>query len=408
MDTICKQLQTDIKKNNLKLIIDTILKHEPLSRADIVRLTKISKPTVSSLIEDLIKRNIVTEIGIGKSKGGRKPILIKFNSTKKLILAVDIGREDLTIAVSDLKGNINSRSNYSFDRNYSLQERLIITKQKIMDLVSETNINMDSIFKITCIAPGIYVEKGRELKWNPASNKSENYDIKTFFKEEFKIDSIINHSTKLSLLGEKVAGKAKDYNNVVYIDFAYGLGCSIMIDGNIYFGKNNSAGEFGYFYSNTKEFKKFEVVPYEFGALEKIISGYALQTKAIKAIRNNKKSLILDLAQGNPNNITGKLIFHAAMMNDPLAVSILKESFLHFNMALANIINLLTPELVIFGGGFSNAGEYLLNLIKNDIKDKVLFLPRLEISDLKKDASIIGAIHYLVDNIDYLNDFSFN
>jgi glucokinase len=146
------------------------------------------------------------------------------------------------------------------------------------------------------------------------------------------------------------------------------------------------------------------VKPYEFGCLEKRISGYALQNKGLEKVKENPQSRILQLAQGDQNKITGRTVFQAAIEGDQEAIEILKSSFGYFNMALANIINLLTPEIVIFGGGFSNAGNFLLELIDGEIKDKVLFMPKFEISELKKDASIVGAIHYLLNNTDLLEE----
>ena len=101
-----KKSQSDIKTNNLNLVLKTIIKNEPLSRADIVRITKISKPTVSNLIDELLKRNLISEVGIGVSSGGRKPILLKFNNTKNFFLAFEMGRGGYRIAISDLKGKI--------------------------------------------------------------------------------------------------------------------------------------------------------------------------------------------------------------------------------------------------------------------------------------------------------------
>jgi len=399
-----KQSQKDVKQNNLILILNTIMKHEPLSRADIVRITKISKPTVSNLIEELLQRKAIIEIGMGASKGGRKPVLIRFNNSRKYVIAVDLGREDCTIAIADFKGYILNKVNEKFDKQKCLKEKLKITKNLIIQLMNDLKIDRNLIYKISCIAPGIYVERGKELKWSPENTQNEGADIKKYFESKFNVGVIINHSTKLSLLGEKVSGKAKEYKNVLYIDFAYGLGCSFMIDGNIYFGMNNSAGEFGYFYSNLQEFKEYSVIPYEFGSLEKRISGYALQNKGVERAKNNPHSKILDLANGDFNKITGRTIFQAAMEGDQEALEILNESFQYFNMALANIINLLTPEIVIFGGGFSNAGHFLLNLIHGEIKEKVLYMPKLEISELKKDASIVGAIHFLLDNTNLLEE----
>jgi glucokinase len=92
------------------------------------------------------------------------------------------------------------------------------------------------------------------------------------------------------------------------------------------------------------------------------------------------------------------------MGGEAQAYDVLKESFSYFNMALCNVINMLTPEVVILGGGFSNAGDFLLRLIEEEIADKVLMMPRLFISDLKNDASIIGGVYYLIQQTDFLNE----
>ena len=71
-------------------------------------------------------------------------------------------------------------------------------------------------------------------------------------------------------------------------------------------------------------------------------------------------------------------------------------------MALCNIINLLAPQLVILGGGFSGAGELLTGLVEREIRDRVLVMPRLEVSKLKNRASLIGGVQYLIDHTDLL------
>jgi glucokinase len=166
---------------------------------------------------------------------------------------------------------------------------------------------------------------------------------------------MIEHSTKLSLLGEQVAGKARNHRDVLYIDFAYGLGSAIMINGTVHSGPNKSAGEIGYFYSSSEEFKNNAIVPFEFGELEKKISGKALQEKGREAVMKHRNTKIAEIAGGDVRKITSKTVFQAAMQQDPVAYSILSESFTYFNMALCNMINMLNPELVIFGGGFSFA-----------------------------------------------------
>jgi predicted NBD/HSP70 family sugar kinase len=423
MEKLTKQSQSNVKDNNLRLILNTLIQNEPLSRADIVRSTQISKPTVSSLTDELIRRGIILEIGMGHSQGGRKPILLRFNSTLKYFVAFEMGRVGYRIAISDLKGTLLRKIDGEYPPEIGLRERLEMMKEGVLGLIEELSIDLKDILKIICIAPGVYVEKGQEMKWYPATEgdrpqggnpfresargttgDKESEDMKAYFQDIFHHEVIFDHSTKLSLLGEKMVGKARGYRNVLYIDFAYGLGCSFMINGNVYFGSNNSAGEIGYFYSSLDEFKSFTIVPYELGALELNMSGFSLRKKAVEAIEGHEQCRINDLVQGDKSRITAKIVFKAAMEGDRIAGNLLKESFSYFNMALCNVINMLTPEVVILGGGFSNAGDFLLKLIEDEIGNKVLMMPKLLISDLKNNASIIGGVHYLIYRTDFLNE----
>jgi predicted NBD/HSP70 family sugar kinase len=399
---LTKQSQVHVKENNLRLVLATIIRHEPLSRADIVRHTHISKPAISSLIDNLLGRGIVSEIGEGRSSGGRKPILLRFNSDLRYFLAFEMGRTGFRVAISDLKGRFVGQREGVFPNSSTITARLALLKKNVFDAMKEIRIGEQQLLRIICIAPGIYVEKGKALKWTPNYQEAAGLDLSEFFRSVFKREVMMNHSTKLSLLGEKIAGKARGYDNVVYIDFAYGLGCAIMIDGKIYFGSQASAGEIGYFYSSLDEFMMSSIKPYQLGCLENRISGKAVQDKASEILRQGGDGKIAELVEGKPGRLSGKTVFDAYRLGDPQAANILKEAFAYFNLALCNTINLLAPELVILGGGFSRAGEVLIDLVSQEIRDRVLVLPRLEVSELKNEACLIGGAQYLIDHTDLL------
>jgi len=399
---LTKQSQAHVKENNLRLVLATIIRHEPLSRADIVRHTHISKPGISSLIDDLLGRGIIREIGEGQSSGGRKPILLQFNSDLRYFLAFEMGRTGYRAAISDLKGRFVGQREGIFHNSSGINERLALLKENVFDLMEEIEIYEQDLLRIICIAPGIYVEKGKALKWTPNFQEGAGQDLSEYFRSAFKREVVMNHSTKLSLLGEKIAGKARGYDNVVYIDFAYGLGCAIMIDGQIYFGSQASAGEIGYFYSSLDEFRMSSIKPYQLGCLENRISGKALQDRASEIVKRGGRGPIAEMSEGQPGGLSGKTVFDSYRLGDPEAAKILKEAFSFFNLALCNIINLLAPELVILGGGFSRAGEVLVELVSQEVRDRVVVMPRLEVSELKNEASLIGGIQYLIEHTDLL------
>jgi predicted NBD/HSP70 family sugar kinase len=381
-----------------------VIQHEPLSRADLVRLTHISKPTVSNLVDELLQRNLVLEIGQRHGRAGRKPMLLKFDSMRKCFLAFDIGREDYQIAISDLKGHILDKQRGEFEQSQTSREKLTTLRTAGLKLIDRVQIPLDRLLKIHGCAPGVCVGYGKGMQWFSGSDMPEDYDMQMFFEEAFQTPVLLNHSSKMSLFGENIAGKAQKVSHAVYIDFGYGLGCAFMFNNRIYFGAKDSAGEIGYMYSDLKEFNSHTIVPYEWGILETIISGRALQQKGINLVDKQKDTKMLELVGGDARKITAKIIFNAAKQGDPHAYFILKESFRYFNMTLCNIINMLNPELVILGGGISKAGDFLLDFIVNEIQDKVLFMPEFAISELQDDATVIGAIAYLIEHTDFLTE----
>ncbi len=401
---LVKQSPSHIKQNNLYLMLNILAAHESLSRADLVRLSHISKPTVSNLINELLTRNLVIEIGEGSSRTGRKPMLIKFNRTLKYFLAFDIGRGGYQAVVSDLSGQILARQSGGFTPPQKYRERVTLLHNGIVELLRKSDISAEDLLKIHGTAPGVYVEKGKEMKWFSSNGANEDDDMQQFLEREFQVPVILNHSTKLALLGEKIAGRAKGYSHVVYIDFAYGLGCAFMFNGSLYFGANRSAGEMGFVCSDLKEFDSYKIIPYGFGALEEIISGKVLREKGREVAGRYPDSQMLELVDGDLEKISAKLVFQAAMQGDPHAYSLLKESFRYLNMTLCNIINMLNPELIIFGGGISKTGDFMLDLITPEIKDKVVIMPEFAISELKDEASVIGAIAYLIEQTDFLTE----
>jgi glucokinase len=401
---LTKQSQSNVKINNLRLCLQAVIENEPVSRADVVRITHISKPTVSKLIDELIDNRILSEIGTGDSRGGRKPILLKFNRVKKLFLAIKMGRASFHIAIADCKGNILKSFEQEFPANMSSQTKLQHIKDQAVSLIKKSNLTIDRFLKIIIIAPGIYPgpKSGTKLIWS-YEDLTEN-DIKEVFGTIFHQGITLYHTTKLSLLGEYIDGKAKGYKNVLFIDFSYGLGSSLLIDEKLYFGSDNSSGEIGYFYSSLEEFENNKVEPFQMGSLENKISGKAIREKALEAIRENPHSKILAHAENEVQNISARTVFAAAKDGDQTALVLLRESFRYFNMALANMINFFDPELIILGGGFSRCGEYLLDFVQDQIRGKILTNPKFEVSSLKQKASIIGSIHYLIQHTDFLTE----
>lgn len=402
MSELTKQSQATVKQNNLRLCLKIISEYGPLSRAEIVRKTRISKPTISHLVEELMEKGIVQETGISKMGPGRKAALIEFNSRKKYFLAFEMGRAGYKIAYSDLKAQIACKTGGAFEPRDDIRKRIATLKKAMRSTMREAGLSVRDILKVICMAPGVFSQDGTSYRIFYGYETLHEEDLKREFSDFLPLELKLEHSTKLALFGEKCCGLARDRQNVVYIDFAYGLACSIMINGNMYFGPSNSAGEIGYFYSSIEEFRRARIEPFSFGMLENRISGKALAERVLKEAR--AKTPFLNAGPPGEDRVSAKTLFDAAKDGNKRARKILDESFSYFNMALANIVNLITPELVILGGGFSRAGGLLRDLIGDSLEGKVLRMPDILVSELTTDASVLGGLHYLRGCTDFISE----
>ena len=406
MTELVRKDRSDIKKNNMRLCLATIINNEPLSRPEICKMTQISKPTVSHLVDELVAQNIVVETDepppdLKEAKPGRKPSWLSLNKELMYYIAFELGRTHFSVVLSDLKGRFIQIEKGNFKRNEKNRRQIVYST--IKKLLNNQGIGFDKIYKAVCISAGVYTSPLNGIEFWETLEKCDLTEPFFIERPELKVEMV--HSTKMALLGEKTAGEAKDYENAIYLDFAYGgVGAALLINGRLHRGIKNAAGEIGYSYSSIEEFKNYVVDSNKSGELENKIRGESLERRAAIIVESNPDSRLFELSNGKTEKIDGKMIFRAAAEGDPLAYSLLRETFSYLNMALSNAINLLAPEIVILGGGYSSAGETLLSVISSEIQKKILVPPRIVVSRLKDKAELIGGIQYLIENTDLITE----
>lgn len=414
MNELTRQDRQDIKSNNLRLVLKTIMEQGPLSRVDIGRLTGISRPTVSSLADELIRRKLITELsekqsGLytqGKSSPGRRPVLLKFNSGIRSFLVFELGRSHYSAALADLAGNLQQLRTCEFTGQENPEEKRRMAAEAVLAILSESGTSKENLLKVLCISPGIYSETGKGFFWGYEGLSEE--ENREFFFDLLGQRIFINHSTKMALLGEKTHGSAGRFSDVLYIDYAYGgIGGALMINGQLYTGSNNAAGEFGYLFSSLDEFQKGHLDRYAIGKLEERIRGRALGEAARQLADLYPKSQISRIASRNGESITARTLIQAAESGDAPSFALLKESLSWFCMGLCNAINLLAPQAVILGGGFMSSGDIIKEMIQIECRSKTITEPEILLSGLKEKAAISGGVQYLIDHSDFLTDIQY-
>lgn len=209
---------------------------------------------------------------------------------------------------------------------------------------------------------------------------------------------VVDNDSKVAALAEYRFGAGRGADALVCMTIGTGIGGGIILDGRLVHGTADTAGHVGHI-----------VVEPDgrpcgcggYGCLEAHASGGALVQRARTAIRQGATTQILHLAAGDEAAITPKVICDAARAGDPLAMSIIGEAGRYLGLASSTLVNLLDPALIVVGGGVAQAGELLLEPMRQVVAERALPWPRSRVqivpAQLGEDAGVIGAASLVLE-----------
>ena len=387
-----------IKENNQKFIIDTLVAKGPTSRAELAKTLKLSAPSVSNNINQLLKKKILLEIGEGDSIGGRRPILLEFNYNYGYVVGIDLSSQDLKIAISNLKPEIIETRTIDISNLKIGKEIVGLITENISDLLRNNNLKPDQLLVIALGFPGVINEKtGRLLALPLWLYVWDEVNIKEEIKKKFKAEVIIKNDINLAALGECHYGAGRDYQNLVYVSVDMGVGAGVILNNQLYEGIRLAAGEIGYFAATIED---LNLNSRTIGPLESKIGIPGIIAKVRKDLREGKEhSEITRLVNGVIEKIDLKVIETALKLQDPYIMKQMEQITHELGIALANISILLDLELVILGGKLIDLGYNFLEPL-SEISSKLVPLnTRVIYSSLDQKAVLYGAFAAALENV---------
>ena len=199
--------QALVKKLNKSIVLHTIRKHSPISRARVSDMTGLNKATVSNLVAELCSEELVTEAGPGVSSGGRKPLILHFNSMAGSVIGIELGVKQMTAMLCDLGGGILEEVQYALD-DHSLPYVLEEMKKMISGLLAKAPETPNGIVGIGIGVPGMVDEDGvvlfaPNLGWEMAP-------LRASLEEAFDVPITIDNEANAGAQGELNFGAARD------------------------------------------------------------------------------------------------------------------------------------------------------------------------------------------------------
>ena len=344
-----------VREINKVLVLNLIRQERTISRTDIARRIHLSRSTVSAIVNDLLAEGWLIESGTGKSRGGRRPILLSFNYRAGHILGVDAGATHLLAVVTDLDAQVVAEVERPFDVSAGPEVGLETIVDVAREALAEAHLELSQLIGVGVGLPGPLDYAHGTIVAPPIMPGWGDFPVRDRLVAALDVPVFVDNDANLGALGEFSYGAGQDVENLAFIKVATGIGCGIMIGGQIYHGQTGAAGEIGHV---TMAGDGPPCTCGSYGCLEAMAGGPAIAQRAAQAIQVGQSTMLRSMVSNG--NLTAKLVEQAARRGDPLACQLYADAGRLIGLAVANVINLLNPGRVIIGGGVSEAGELIL------------------------------------------------
>lgn len=320
----------------------------------------------------------------------------------KFYIGIDLGGTNVVAVIIDKKGKIFGQKQFPTLSEKGPEFVIKNIADNVKDLVYKSKFSLQNIKNLGIGSPGPLDSKKGTIM-NPVNLPGWRYvKLKKKLEKYLKIGTGVENDANCAVYGEKWIGAGKNANDVVGFTLGTGVGGGIIIGGKLIRGANYNAAEFGHTSLNPDgRICKCGAN----GCLEQYASATAIANFAKEKIKAGAKSVITEIVKGNINNITSKVVYEGLISGDKLAKEVWDEFIKYLAVGVANIIQILNPEIVIIAGGVINAGNYLFEPLKEAVK-KQTFQQTYEIvkivpAKLGELAGAIGAAGVVINEPDY-------
>jgi glucokinase len=382
---------SQLRQTNARGLLQLLQEHNPCSKADLVRYSGLSAPTVSSGISHLETLGLVESMGDGESSGGRPPGLLRFNARHGYVAAVDIGGTRVRMLLADLSGTVTAQWSVVLSAKQKTPEEVCnLVVEGLRAMCKQSGTPLRKVLHLTAGAPGITNVVSGVVISAPNLNNWNDVPLRTLLERATSLRCTVENDTNLAAVGEHWRGAACGIDNFVFIALGTGVGAGIFIHGQLHHGAHWSAGEIGYF--GVPGRKHLPIKVRELGQLERAIGGPGIEWEWKKIIEHAVDSKALDPARtAELMSLRAPQIFDLAAEGDQSAREVVRYASGILADAIANISLLLNPEVVVLGGGVGSHPEICRATAKL-IQRHEFAQPLLRSSSLGTQAQLHGAV----------------
>ncbi len=365
-----------VRRLNLERVLAAAMARDgDFTRAELIAATGLSAPTVGSLATSLIRAGLLTDLGAGPSRGGRRPGHMEFNRRHGFVAAIDLGPTRTRLALADLRGDILIRRMVNTPSEKTPRSLLTALACELRALLREADVSPSRLLAVAAGTPGAVdpasgtiVGRARNLPgW-------ERVPVAGILREALDVHVVAENDVNLAVLGEHWKGAAREHDNCVFLSFGTGIGAGVMVSGQLHHGHHAFAGETGLMCMGP-QFADGDLP--SSGSLEALAGLGAVRSRWPRSAQNG--DWLIDL-------------FTAAADGDPEARAVVDDISTLVGIAAANVSCVIDPSIIVLGGALGMQGEPLLQRVRQIVGRVMPVAPTIVPSALDKDAPLYGCL----------------
>jgi predicted NBD/HSP70 family sugar kinase len=326
-----------------------ILRKNPVSRADLSRITGLTRASISQITDVLLSEGAVIESGTGEARYGRKPLLLEINPDYRYSVGLDLSREGCYAGIVSITGNLVQEARIDIDSASNAESALGIISDQLQVLIKSSGIPREKFLGIGISAPGPLDTVSGKILNPPNFNMWHGVSVVEILKKSFPMDIYLeNHSNALAL-AEKIHGLGRDMGSFILLVADTGVGAGIVINEVLYRGAGGFGSELGH---TSIDMNGEKCACGNIGCLEL----YASIPAVLKRLKLQKKRVS-----------SWKNIVDRANRGNSFYIDVIRQEARHLSVGIVNAVNLLEPEAVILAGHINYKPGMLLDIIREEI-----------------------------------------
>jgi len=363
-----------IRTLNKQLLLEEVRKDGPFSRAELARISGLSKPTVALALANLERDGLVRVAGQRSGVRGPAAVLYEIRPEAGYVLGLDIGREFVRGALADLSGAVRAKTNQKV-RATTTSGRLAELTALGDALTASAGLSRAKVTQTVIGSPGVYDAARGALKMAGNLPGWEQPIVLTEFRRLFGRATVVENDVDAAALAERDHGHGSGVGTFAFVSVGTGVGLGLVIDGKLHRGAHGAAGEIAYLPLSNGDVDAAETK--RRGTFEAAASASAVVRAAKRA--------------GMRGSLSARRIFLDAARGDPVAQAIVQEEAALIARALASIIAVVDPELIVLGGGLGRAPGFAAE-VGTALGALAPVVPEIRVSALGDDAVVDGCL----------------